>query len=508
MHFPLSKTGSDQEAVPQMFVGDSFHIDLSWELDSHDLDLHALMGYNDGRGLRVLELEAVLSVHNCSLQRSSGEFQTPCRTLVHSGDASNGADQDVDESIVFRGKHAPENVNEVMILVTVHVEPSSRARTFRGVPGSRVCIRDKKDNVLLDRSLFETIGRFNAGHVCSIIRAGDTWRLVEVSQGFHGNLNSVLQQFSLQPTRITCVSSEESATVDSSSLPVAGKPTSLVAKSRGLEVNTDQLRDFDPKCSDDVLDLASGYLANFDIAHLTLDGLVNWGRDLQVEYSTLVDRCTEISQEGTVLQVSKRLIDLRDALELVDFAEVEGLKDDSFFTSFRRGSVEDRRTELLKSLYKAKADIEELREVFLGDKRKLQGLKSRIGTIVQKLDDLQPKILAKELAARYLVAYLREHLAHADKDALIQALDESRYRLMQSSAQILQQASLTELYLNHPCKMVQFVEDIVFRSIPVWLTGFSSVLNQLETMGMPTPTQLNGLSDQHAELRRKLEVFR
>jgi tellurium resistance protein TerD len=187
------------EEAPKLFLDlgkDIFTFDLFWESDE-DLDAHALLATNSGRGAKITTVTRLLSAYSIKaggvVINDDGSFSTPEGALTHSGDARTGTDGD-GEIITINGVKIPHDVNDIPFFVTIHKAGSS---TFASVKNAGIRIKDDLGNVLGEYNLSSQFSKFNAVQMGNLMRRPNGWEYVINATGFTArDFNDILKQFS------------------------------------------------------------------------------------------------------------------------------------------------------------------------------------------------------------------------------------------------------------------------------------------------------------------------
>lgn len=204
----LSKPGdTTQKLALNLDKGESFKVRVSWD-GSTDVDLHALVAMNTGAGAKVSSLDDILSPYNV-IRTIRGQqtgtlplaadktFSVHGGALVHSPDATDGAQAGDDEYMVVRPDRLNPPANgaiEIPLVVMIH--PQSSGRTFRDVQNARVIIEDARGRELLNVSLSDQFGEFIGVQMGSIMVEASGSSFAAIGVGFNEDFNQVLGHFS------------------------------------------------------------------------------------------------------------------------------------------------------------------------------------------------------------------------------------------------------------------------------------------------------------------------
>jgi tellurium resistance protein TerD len=205
----LSKAGdrAPQKLSLNLTKAERFKVRLAWEGQT-DLDLHAIVCANHGDGAKASSLEDILSAYNLRRRiggsevgvldkRADGSFAVHDGALVHSPDAIDGDQLEVDEWIEVdpaRLAPAPGAAIEIPLLAMIHQK--TVARRFRDVSNAWVSIENASGKELMNARLSMQFGEFVGVQMGSIMIDDEGTHFAPVGVGFNGDFNSVLEHFS------------------------------------------------------------------------------------------------------------------------------------------------------------------------------------------------------------------------------------------------------------------------------------------------------------------------
>ena len=204
----LSKPGDRaQKLALNLNKAERFKVRLAWEGQT-DLDLHAIVCANRGDGAKASSLEDILSVYNVRRRvgggeagvldkRADGTFAIHGGALVHSPDATDGDQLDIDEWIdvdPVRLAPAPGAVIEIPLVAMIHQK--TVARRFRDVANAWVSIQNASGQELMNVRLSAQFGEFVGVQMGSVMIDEQGTHFAPVGVGFNGDFNSVLEHFS------------------------------------------------------------------------------------------------------------------------------------------------------------------------------------------------------------------------------------------------------------------------------------------------------------------------
>ncbi len=169
---------------------ENIHLGLGWDTkkaDGAEFDLDAcvlMLGEND---------KAI----------GSGGFifynskTSACGSVVHQGDNLTGEGEGDDEIITVELSKIPENVQKLLVAVTVH-DAEERNQNFGLVENAFIRIADKaNDNDIARYDLTEDYSSETSLVFAEIYRKDGQWRAVAKGDGFKGGLTSFLSTYGL-----------------------------------------------------------------------------------------------------------------------------------------------------------------------------------------------------------------------------------------------------------------------------------------------------------------------
>jgi tellurium resistance protein TerD len=204
----LSKPGDrPQKLALNLTKAERFKVRLAWEGQT-DLDLHAIVCANHGDGAKASSLEDILSTYNVRRRvgggevgvlekRADGTFAVHGGALVHSADATDGDQLEIDEWIdvdPVRLAPPPGAVIEIPLIAMIHQK--TVARRFRDVGNAWVSIQNAAGKELMNVRLSAQFGEFVGVQMGSVMIDEQGTHFAPVGVGFNGDFNTVLEHFS------------------------------------------------------------------------------------------------------------------------------------------------------------------------------------------------------------------------------------------------------------------------------------------------------------------------
>lgn len=485
--FSLSKDGEASHSDPPHYRAGGFVINLSWD-SNHDLDAFALLGQNRDGKARVFEAGHILSCHNVGPQSNlilheGGVFSTPCGTVIHSGDARDGIEDEIDETITIRCEQAPRGVNEILVFVVVHRKGGEK-QTFKGIKKSRVTVLKENGDELGSYRL-SRFSDHTCVHVASIMLRDDGWECVLIGDGFTGDLNSILAR--LQPDGPTAVAASH-ASVISADILGAGEGSRELSLATGILVSLDDLRRTNPSASEEVLMKACGLIRSCDPAGMTMIACLEWGKSVQQMHSRIVGRWSKLSNAQDLGNLRTRLAELQEVLQSIDMSRLRGSDrgQGGLFGFFKRPSGSGRR-DIAKELSAKKDQIDRLVGAVKDRKEYLLRVRDRILKLGEDIRELQSEALAFVIAGMHIEKHLRQKGLDAH---CADALDQRCDALTRTQAELSSSSGVSELAVQQILQLLSIAEETVLLSIPTWTTNLLAIQLLYEKDEQPAESDL------------------
>lgn len=185
-----------------------FTINLSWE-GANDLDLHSFFAINDGNGAKVSDFDDILSTYNVKrtirgqtvgtlVKKSDGSFEIKNGAMVHSKDAEDGDDSDIDEFVKVYPDRLPKPASghiEIPLIAMIH--PQSGSVKFKDVKNPKIDIFGEDGRQILSANLSSEFGEFIGVQIGAIMISPEgEVQFAQVGVGFAEDFNQVLGYFS------------------------------------------------------------------------------------------------------------------------------------------------------------------------------------------------------------------------------------------------------------------------------------------------------------------------
>jgi len=150
MSLDLTKKGNEK-----------FQIALRWDEndvgEAIDVDASAFMLVDKDGKKKLLDLAYVCFFN---------QLETPCETLILSGDSRDGSSEDDDESIWVDCSKAPKEISQINVYVNIF---NSKV-TFKEIQAAKAIIRDENCNDIAFFDMSRDFKNENSILVCSIVK--------------------------------------------------------------------------------------------------------------------------------------------------------------------------------------------------------------------------------------------------------------------------------------------------------------------------------------------------
>lgn len=180
MSLDLTKKGNEK-----------FEIALRWDAndvgEAIDVDVSAFMLVDKEGKKKLLDLTYVCFFN---------QLQTPCETLVLSGDSRDGSADDDDESIWVDCSKAPKEVSQINVYINIF----SPKVTFKEVQSAKAIIRDENSKDIAFFDMSRDFKNENSILVCSIVKdVAGNFSLLPNGEGYVvSDLNTIVTHLHTQ----------------------------------------------------------------------------------------------------------------------------------------------------------------------------------------------------------------------------------------------------------------------------------------------------------------------
>ncbi|CAM4214839.1 TerD family protein [Bacillus cereus] len=166
-------------------------IGLGWDIKSYDggsdFDLDASAFLLDVNGKCTKETDFIFY----------NNLQSPCGSVLHTGDNRTGEGDGDDEQLVVDLKKVPADVHKIAITVTIY-DGEGRNQNFGQVGNAFVRLANEETNEeVLRFDLGEDFSIETAVVFCELYRHNGQWKFNAVGSGFQGGLGALVRAYGL-----------------------------------------------------------------------------------------------------------------------------------------------------------------------------------------------------------------------------------------------------------------------------------------------------------------------
>ena len=123
--------------------------------------------------------------------------ESPCKSVVHTGDNRSGEGEGDDESLIVNLPKVPADVDKVVFVVTIH-DAAARKQNFGQVGGAFIRIVNQQGGTELVRfDLAEDAATETAMVFAELYRNAGEWKFRAVGQGYAGGLKAMGTMYGL-----------------------------------------------------------------------------------------------------------------------------------------------------------------------------------------------------------------------------------------------------------------------------------------------------------------------
>lgn len=501
MQFQLKKPGdSVQDARQAPCLTGVYIIELCWDSE-HDLDAFALLGQNVEGRAKVVEEQHVLSCYNVNnlIQHPDNSFSTHCGTITHSGDARAATQEDADETITIRCEHAPSGVNEILIFVAIH-QHDDEQQTLNNVKRSQVRVRnDQGEDLVIFR--LKDFANNTCIHVASIMLRTDGWECVIIGEGFRGNLNSILTR--LAPNGPSNLAASH----------VLAQPGDLCKKEENsaadlphvIPITPETLRNRYPSVQEEVLENACGIVRTVNVANITLDDCLTWGKKTQHAHTRIIKRWLNVNKSDVLSDLRQAIDHLQEALANIDMSTLRKVGNRGLVSRLTGASNKARDT-ALGTFQTKKLEIERIVETAKGKKRAALEIRNRVTCIQHDLLDLENTVHSYVIAGTHIANHLRGAECAASNEQLSDLLETRCEALTRTQAEIMSSSGLSELSVQQILAVVRIADEVILTSVPTWLSNFMALQVVVEQEKPLAPSDIDKVEEDLKKLSRLLQM--
>ncbi|MGI2908984.1 TerD family protein [Tolypothrix sp. VBCCA 56010] len=171
--------------LSEVFVG------LGWDVKAtdtgHDFDLDSSVFLLSANGKLISDAHFIFYNNQTS--------PDPDKSVQHTGDNLTGAGEGDDEIIKIDLKKVPDNIQTILIAVTIH-EAEARRQNFGQIQNAFVRVVNSQTNEEVVRyDLVEDYSTETSMIMAELYFKEDQWRINAVGSGYQGGLQALLERY-------------------------------------------------------------------------------------------------------------------------------------------------------------------------------------------------------------------------------------------------------------------------------------------------------------------------
>lgn len=286
----------------------------------------------------------------------------------------------------------------------------------------------------------------------------------------------------------------------SAQMPLLAKPTAIPGVERKrIAVELSDIRKLSPLARPEVLEQALRLIQSFVVESARDRQAVLWGHRLQQDYGDLVSRTLELSQADVLKKATGYIGRMTDILGAIDIKAVCGTSSAAGILGeyFKKANS---RIDTASELQAARIELDQLVRLMGEALELLLSFKETLELHARRIEDMGDEAEASALAASFLSDHLR-----VSRPPLSQRLLERAMSLTQTVAQIRSGASMREMQLEQPLRLIGAIQNVALVMVPGFLGSIASLTTMLENNRKLTPTEAGELSYQLRNILQQLK---
>ncbi|CAN7739362.1 hypothetical protein [Neorhizobium sp. LjRoot104] len=283
-------------------------------------------------------------------------------------------------------------------------------------------------------------------------------------------------------------------------MPLLAKPTAIPGVERKrIAVELSDIRKLSPLARPEVLEQALRLIQSFVVESARDRQAVLWGHRLQQDYGDLVSRTLELSQADVLKKATGYIGRMTDILGAIDIKAVCGTSSAAGILGeyFKKANS---RIDTASELQAARIELDQLVRLMGEALELLLSFKETLELHARRIEDMGDEAEASALAASFLSDHLR-----VSRPPLSQRLLERAMSLTQTVAQIRSGASMREMQLEQPLRLIGAIQNVALVMVPGFLGSIASLTTMLENNRKLTPTEAGELSYQLRNILQQLK---
>ena len=282
--------------------------------------------------------------------------------------------------------------------------------------------------------------------------------------------------------------------------PEAPAPTASPGVERKrITVELSDVAKLSPLAKPAVLEQALGLIQSFVAESARDRQAVLWGHRLQLDYSDLVSRTLELSQADVLKKATGYIGRMTDILGSIDIEAVCGAPSRTgiFGQYFKKTNS---RIDTAGELETARIELDQLVRLMGEALEQLLSFKEALEQHARRIEGIGDHAEASALAASFLSDHLR-----ASRPPLSQRFLERAMSLTQTVAQIRSGASMREVQIEQPLRLIEAIQNVALVMVPGFLGSIAALTTMLDSNRKLTPTEAGELTYQLRSILQQLQ---
>lgn len=277
-------------------------------------------------------------------------------------------------------------------------------------------------------------------------------------------------------------------------------PTAIPGVERKrIAVQLSDIRKLSPLAKPAVQEQALQLIQSFVVESARDRQAVLWGHRLQKVYSDLVSRTLELSQADVLKKATGYVGRMTHILGSIDIEAVCGASSRAgiFGEYFKKTNS---RIDTAGELETARIELDHLVRLMGEALEQLLSFKETLEQHARRIENMADEAEASALAASFLSDHLR-----ASRAPLSQRFLERGMSLTQTVAQIRSGASMREIQIEQPLRLIGAIQNVALVTVPGFLGSIASLTTMLDSNRKLTPTEAGELAYQLRNILQQLE---
>ncbi|NTF29521.1 hypothetical protein G6L47_30220 [Agrobacterium rubi] len=283
-------------------------------------------------------------------------------------------------------------------------------------------------------------------------------------------------------------------------MPLVAKPTAIPGVERKrIAVELSDIRKLSPLTRPEVLQQALRLTQSFVVESARERQAVLWGHRLQQDYSGLVSRSLELSQADVLQKATGYIGRMTDILGAIDIKAVCDAPSAAgiFGEYFKKANS---RIDTAGELQAARIELDQLVRLMGEALELLLSFKGTLEQHARRIEGMGDEAEASALAASFLSDHLR-----VSRPPISQRFLERAMSLTQTVAQIRSGASMRDVQIEQPLRLIRAIQNVALVMVPGFLGSMASLTTMLENSRKLTPTEAGELSYQLRNILQQLK---